>query len=261
MARRRGRKFPRKMRVPSPRMEPKRSKYDTNPLDKDVADRATDEFGSSRSGSETGAVGDRTTRNVRGAAPEPKRADQESEAPTRRMDEGLASSYPSVFIKPPPQAHTAYEPPRAAPANIYQPPPGPPPGIYQPPPVPVGSQSRPVSGLGIAEKWANLLPYIPGHIGAVAAVIELLLVPRHETRARFHAAQGLALQLGILLVSAALGVVTTITDSSLGSGLFRAAATVFLIISMVRVYQGKDHQIAPLDDATRWLDEKIKPRK
>ena len=245
--------------MPPPRMDPKRSKYDTNPLDKDVGDRATESFGSSHSESETGAVGDRTTSSMRGAAPEPARMDPESEAPTRRIDD--AGSYPSVFIKPSPQPSTTYQPPRVAPTNIYQPPPGPPPGMYQRPPVPVTSQSRTVAGMGISEKWVNLLPYIPGHIGAVAAVIELLLVPRSETRARFHAAQGLALQLGILLVSAVLGTVTAITDSSFGSGLFRAASTVFLIISMVRVYQGKDHHIAPLDDATRWLDEKIKPRK
>jgi len=39
-----------------------------------------------------------------------------------------------------------------------------------------------VQGLGISEKWANLLPYVHGHIGAVAAVVELLLVPRTEGR-------------------------------------------------------------------------------
>ena len=236
-------------------MKPKRSKYDTNPLDKDVADRATESFGS-----ETGGVSDRVTRAVGPAASEPARRDPESEAPTRRMDDNLAGSYPSVFIKPPPQQSTAYEAPRVTPANIYQPPPGPPPGIYQRPTFPVTSQSRNVAGLGISEKWANLAPYIPGHIGAVAAVIELLLVPRSESRTRFHAAQGLALQIAILAVSIVLGVLTAITDNSVGSGLFRAASTVFLIVSMVRVFKGKAHHIAPLDDATRWLDEKIKPR-
>jgi uncharacterized membrane protein len=235
-------------------MDPKRSKYDTNPLDKDVADRATESF-ESQSGPQTQRVGGNRPTN------EPARLDPESEAPTRRMDDGLAGSYPSVFIKPTPQPSTTYEPPHVMPANIYQPPPVPPPGIYQRPPVPITSQSHPVAGLGIAAKWANLLPYIPGHLGAVAEVIELLLVPRVETRARFHAAQGLALQIGILIVSAALGILTAITDSSLGSGLFRAASTVFLIISMIRAFQGKAHHIAPLDDATRWLDEKIKPRK
>jgi uncharacterized membrane protein len=120
--------------------------------------------------------------------------------------------------------------------------------------------SHKVGGLGISEKWANLLPYIPGHIGAIAAVIELLLVPRTETRTRFHAAQGLALQIAILILTGAFQLLTLITGSSFGSGLVRAASTVFLIVSMVRAYQGKAHHITPLDDATKWLDEKIKPR-
>src|SRR5512132_2306468 len=158
-------------------MKPNRSKYDTNPLDKYVAYRATESFGS-----ETGGVSDRVTRAVGRTASEPPRPDRESEAPTRRIDDGLAGSYPSVFIKPPPQQSTAYETPHHTPANIYQPPPGPPPGVYQRSPFPVTSQSRTVSGLGVPEKWANLASYIPGHIGAVAAVIELLLVPRTETR-------------------------------------------------------------------------------
>ena len=238
-------------------MDPKRSKYDTNPLDKDVGDRATESFESGR-GSQTHAIGDGITSDVRRTASQPARVDPETEAPTRRIDN---SSYPSVFIKPPPPPSTFYEPPRTVPANVYQPPPVPPPGIYQRPPVPVASQDHTVAGMGISQKWTNLLPYIPGHIGAVAAVIELLLVPRVETRARFHAAQGLALQIAIIVVSLALGMLTAITDNSIGSGIFRAASTVYLIISMIRVYQGKDHHIAPLDDATRWLDEKIKPRK
>jgi uncharacterized membrane protein len=122
-------------------------------------------------------------------------------------------------------------------------------------------RSHNVGGLGIPEKWANLLPYVPGHIGAIAAVIELLLVPRSEVRTRFHAAQGLALQIAILILTGAFQLLTLITGSSFGSGLVRLASTAFLIVSMVRAFQGKTHHIAPLDEATKWLDEKIKPRK
>jgi len=118
-----------------------------------------------------------------------------------------------------------------------------------------------VRGLGISEKWANLLPYIPGHIGAVAAVVELLLVPRTESRTRFHAAQGLALQAAILILSGAFGFLTLISGNRFGQGLFGAASTIFLIVSMIRVWKERPHQIAPLDEATKWLDEKIKPRK
>ena len=245
-------------------MEPKHSKYDTNPLDKKVAERAEQSFDSSRPGPPTEEVRGGTTREVgRQNETEAVRGYAESEAQTRRIDDKLASSYPSIFIKPPQRQTATYQPPRVPVSNIYQPPPAPPPGIYQPPPMPVPHWPRKhtVAGLGIPEKWANLLPYIPSHIGAIAAVIELLLVPRTETRTRFHAAQGLALQIAILIISGAFGLLTAISGSSFGSGLFRVASTVFLIVSMVRAFQGKIHHIAPLDDATRWLDEKIKPRK
>ena len=244
-------------------MEPKRSKYDTNPLDEKVADRAGQANSSSRPGPPTDEVRAGRTHDIDRKNTEAVRGYAESEAETRRIDGDLASSYPSIFIQPPQRPTATYQPPRAAVANIYQPPPVPPPSIYQPPPMPISQRPFPhnVAGLGIPEKWANLLPYIPGHIGAVAAVIELLLVPRTETRTRFHAAQGLALQAAILILTAAFSLLTLVSGSSFGSGLFRAASTIFLIISMIRALQGKTHHIAPLDDATRWLDEKIKPRK
>jgi len=186
-------------------MEPKRSKYDTNPLDDRVADRAEQNSDSSRPGPPTEEVRGRRTRNVGRNDTESVRAYAESEAPTQRIDDNLASSYPSVFIKPPLRQTATYQPPRVPVSSIYQPPPAAPQGIYQPPPKPVSQRQLPdnVAGLGIPEKWANLLPYIPGHIGAIAAVIELLLVPRTETRTRFHAAQGLALQAAILILTVA----------------------------------------------------------
>ena len=242
-------------------MEPKRSKYDTNPLDGKVADRAEESIGSTRPGPPTQEVAGGPTRDIGRTANEEARLNPEREAPTQRIDN--VTSYPSVFVPPPPRQSTVYTPPRAPVVNIYQPPPGPPPNVYQPPPLPFVQKpgSRKVAGLNIPEKWANLLPYIPGHIGAVAGVVELLLVPRTETRARFHAAQGLALQIAILILTGVFGFVHLISGNALGSRLFGAASTIFLIVSMVRVFQGKQHHIAPLDDGTRFLDEKIKPRK
>ena len=242
-------------------MEPKRSKYDTNPLDGKVADRANESFGSDRPGAPTEEVAGGPTRDIGRTATEAARLHPEREAPTRRIDDG--TSYPSVFVPPPPRQSTSYAPPRAPAVNIYKPPPVPPPNLYRPPPLPIAQRpvSHHVAGLNIPQKWANLLPYIPGHIGAVAAVVELLLVPRTETRARFHAAQGLALQIAILILTGVFGFVSLISGSRFGSGLFSFASTIFLIVSMVRVFQGKPHHIAPLDDATKFLDEKIKPRK
>jgi uncharacterized membrane protein len=226
-------------------MEPKRSKYDTNPLDEKVGERARGSFSSP-----TEEVHSGPTRDI------------ETEAPTRRIDDKV-TSYPSVFVPPKPREAPTYQPPRISAAEIYQPPPVPPPNIYQPPPMPVTFKPglNKVAGLGIQERWASLLPYIPGYIGAVAAVIELLFVPRTETRTRFHASQGLALQITILIFSGAFGLLNLISGQSFGGGVFRFAAFIFLIVSMIRAFKGRTHHIAPLDSPRKWLDEKIKPRK
>jgi hypothetical protein len=247
-------------------MEPKRTRYDTNPLDEKVADRADKSRGSKhegRPGPPTEEVRGGATRNIGPTENEAARTNAKSEAPTRRIDDNLATSYPSVFVPPKPRPPVAYQPSRTPDANIYQPPPVPSPNIYQPPPLPMHLRmpSHSVAGLGIPEKWANLLPYIPGHIGAVAAVVELLLVPRTETRTRFHASQGLALQAAILILTGVFSFVHLISGNGFGSGIFGAAATIFLIVSMVRVWKGRPHQIAPLDEPAKWLEEKIKPRK
>jgi uncharacterized membrane protein len=105
------------------------------------------------------------------------------------------------------------------------------------------------------------LPYTPFYIGLVAAIIELLVVPRNETRTRFHAAQGLALHLAILVGSLLFKIVGAVTGSGFGGFLFGLAAFIFLIISMLRVWKGKPHHVAPLDDATHWLNERIPPTK
>src|SRR6266849_9233506 len=114
-------------------MEPKRSKYDTNPLDGKVADRAEESMGSTRPGPPTQEVAGGPTRDIARTANEAARLNPEREAPTQRIDD--ATSYPSVFVPPPPRQSTTYAPPRAPAVNIYQPPP--PPNVYQPPRLPV----------------------------------------------------------------------------------------------------------------------------
>src|SRR5438876_1155687 len=154
-------------------MEPKRSKYDTNPLDENVADRAKTSWGqtsSETSGSPTESMGGGATRKI-GPSDDTVQGYSESEAPTRRIDDSLGTSYPSIFVPPRSRPSATYQPPHVPAPNIYQPPPAPAPNIYQPPPFPVAqlAASRTVAGLGIGEKWANLLPYIPGHLGTIAA--------------------------------------------------------------------------------------------
>jgi len=242
-------------------MEPKRSKYDTNPLDGKVADRADKSF-ERQSGSPTEAVRGGPTRDIGRSENETARANRESEAPTRRID-GPVTSYPSVFIPPKARPTTAYRPPSDPDVTAYQAPTVPPPSIYQPPPVPVSfnSGSHKVAGLGIPEKWAVILPYLPFYIAIVAAVVELWLVPRTETRVRYHAAQGMALQIGITGISTLLAFAGLLSGRFTGASLFSVVSSIFLIISMIRVWKGKPLHIPPLEEPTKWLNEKIKPRK
>ena len=107
-------------------MEPKRSKYDTNPLDEKVADRAEQSWGSKQ----TENINSAGTSDIARNASDTARVNPESEAPTRRIDDQLGTSYPSVSAPPPPR-QPVYQPPRVTPENIYQPPPVPPPGANE----------------------------------------------------------------------------------------------------------------------------------
>ena len=105
-----------------------------------------------------------------------------------------------------------------------------------------------------------MLPYAPSYIGLVVSLLELFLVPRKEVKVRFHAAQALALHIAILIVHTLFGVISTITDSSLGGTFFKLAAFIFLVISMIRVWKGEPHRIAPLAEPAQWFNEHIEPR-
>ena len=237
-------------------METKKSKYDTNPLDPDVERKAEEAWGNEDSrGGETQRVGG-ATREVGDAPPawtpppanpqESARQNVYSEAPTRRIDNPpLEAPYPSVFIPPtyappaqypPQQAHPAYQ-------NATR----------------TGPMSRSVAGIGIPEKWALLMAYAPW-IGLVVSLLELFLTPRRESRVRFHASQALTLHIAILAIQTIFRAIYTLTDSSFGGVLFRIAATIFLVISMVRVWKGEPHNIAPLAEPAKWFNEHIEPR-
>lgn len=225
-------------------METKKSKYDTNPLDANEVRKTEEVWGQPGvSGPPTEEVRG-ATREIGSSANENARSNIYSEAPTRRYDNPqLESPYPSVFVPPTYSPPTPYQPALAPNLSVRQKP-----------------TSRTVAGLGLPEKWAMILPYVPFYIGVVPSLIELFLVPRKEVRVRFHASQGLALQLAILVVRTLFGVVGAITDSSIGGSLFLVAAGVFLLISMLRVWKGKPHHIAPVTEPAQWLNEHIKPR-
>jgi uncharacterized membrane protein len=225
-------------------MEPKKSKFDTNPLDPDFV-KKTEELGREE-GSDpiTQHTRGGPTREIGSSANQNAGGNVYSEAPTRRYDNlPLDSPYQSVFV-PPAYSQPAPYQPSAAP---YRP-------MTQKP------TARSIPGLGLPEKWAIMLPYAPFYIGVVVSLIELFLVPKSEPRVRFHASQGLALHIAILVVQTIFGVVGAITDSSIGGSLFSFAAFVFLVISMIRVWKGEPHYIAPVSEPAKWFDEHIKPR-
>jgi uncharacterized membrane protein len=231
--------------------ETKKTKYDTNPLDPDYVDQAQDLWGEKEDARATQEIHGVTrevqpTREAQSSSQESARNNIYSEAPTRRYDSPtLDGSYPSVFVPPTPP----HQPAPIQRANPYLAPPN-----YQQLP------SRNVAGIGLSEKWAMMLPYAPFYIGVVASLAELLLVPRKEVKVRFHAAQGLALHIGIVIVQTFFGVLGAITNSSVGGSLFSFAATVFLIISMIRVWKGEPHNITPLAEPAKWLNRRIESR-
>lgn len=228
-------------------MKPKKTKYDTNPLDPEVARKTGEVWGEGDDAAAGTAEIKTATQPVKSATPESPRANLYSEAPTRRYDTPpLDSPYPSVFVPP------TYAPP----PDVYQPPPAP----YQQP-IYAPPTSRHVEGLGLPEKWTLILPYVPAYIGLVASVIELLLVPRKEIRVRGHAAQGLALHASIIAIQLLFRAVAALTGSGVGGSIFGLAAFVFLIISMIRVWQGATHRIAPLAELSEWLNKHIDPRR
>ena len=228
-------------------MDTKKSKYDTNPLDPDVERKAEDVWGDL--GGVTQQVGG-TTQQVNNEPPRPQNVEDArknvySEAPTRRYDNPpLEAPYPSIFVPP------TYAPPPAqyqSRQTVYQAP------VSEP-------SSRSIPGIGISEKWASMLPYAPFSIGLVVSLIELFLVPRREGKVRYHASQGVALHIAILIVQTIFGVISTLTGSSLGGTLFKVAAFAFLVISMIRVGKGEPHQITPLAEPAQWFNKHIEPR-
>lgn len=207
----------------------KKGKYDTNPLDPDYVKHTDEAWGATRS-------------DLPRQTEEQPAADA-AEAPTRRYDVPLSSSYPSVFVPP-----VAEPPQRQAVTNAL-------PAAAAPP------TSRHVPGINVPENVALIVPYIPYYIGAVLAAAELFLVPRKEVHVRFHAAQGLAMHLFVIAVQVILNIIGGLTGSNIGSTFFTIASIIFFFISIMRVWKGEPHHIAPLDEPTRWLNQTIEPRR
>jgi len=201
------------------------NKFDTNPLDPEFPEKARAKAAAANTARQTPFK----------TAEFPGAPASVTEEETRRFSEADFQAYAFQGGNTP----AAYQPPRFAEMNE--------------------ASNRRVPKVGIAEKWLIGLPYLPFSIGLVAGLVLLLVIPKSETKVRFHAGQGLAAHVAILIVSAILGIVGSITDSNFGGFLFGAITTVMLIIFAIKAWRGKPVHIAPIDDLTNWLEEKIGP--
>lgn len=137
---------------------------------------------------------------------------------------------------------------------------------YQPPAVYHTTQftemqkiDRKVDKIGLPENILIAVPYLPWGIGLVAGLIELLITPRTEPKVRFHAAQGLALHVGIWLITAILGFAGIASNwASWGNTLFALTMTILSFIWAYKAYKGEPIHIEAVDDLTNWLEEKVK---
>jgi uncharacterized membrane protein len=122
-------------------------------------------------------------------------------------------------------------------------------------------QERKVAPFGLTENVLTAIPYIPWYIGMVAGGLMLFLTPRSETKVRFHAAQGLAAHVGILIVTTILGILGEVTGvARAGNVIFTIATSIMLIIWALKAWKGKPVHIASIEGLTNWLEDKIRPK-
>ena len=139
---------------------------------------------------------------------------------------------------------------------------------YQPPAVyhttrfaEVQPIDRKVEKIGLPENILIALPYLPWGIGLIAGLIQLLIVPRSEPKVRFHAAQGLALHIGIWIITAILGFAGMASDwADFGNGIFALAMTICSFYWAYKAYKGEPIHIEAVDDLTNWLEEKVRTK-
>lgn len=124
-----------------------------------------------------------------------------------------------------------------------------------------GSIHRKVERLGLPENVLIAVPYIPWFLGLVAGILLLLLTPKSEQKVRFHAAQGVAAHIGILIVTTILGVVNNVSDiADIGSFIFTLVTSIMLVVFALKAWQGKPVHIESIEDLTNWFEDKIEPK-
>ncbi len=202
-----------------------KSKFDTNPLDPDFPEKVRE--------TETVIL----PKNQFKTAEFPPASVTEEQ--TRRFDEANFNAYQSPFNGQ--QVPANYQPSNFAGMNR--------------------SSSRKIEKIGLPENILTALPYIPWFVGLLAGLLILLFVPKSETKARFHAAQGLAAHIGILLVTTILGFADNFFGlASVANVIFQIVTTIMLVVFAVKAWQGKPVHIESVDSLTEWLEDKVKPK-
>ncbi len=204
------------------------TKYDTNPLDPEFPEKARAAAAESQATQMLGLDG-KETRHFPPPAP--------TEEQTRRFVSPDMPSYSDPYNGQ--YVPTSYQTATFATADQ--------------------TRKRNVDKVGLPENILIALPYMPFSIGLIAGVLELLFVPKHETKVRFYAAQGLAAHVGILIITTLLGIIGNFANMArVGGAIFTAVTTVFLIIFVIKAWKGRPIHIEAIDDLTNWLEEKIK---
>jgi uncharacterized membrane protein len=197
------------------------NKFDTNPLDPEFPKRVAE-----MQQTETASNLDNKTRLF-----------ANNEDATRRFDN---AQFQNMFESPNYQPPSIYQTSRLAEMPIEKP------------------TSRKVAKVGLPENALLLLSYCPFQVGLIASFLQLLFVPKSETKVRFHAAQGLAIHVAILIISAILGIVSGFFGfAGFAKMVFPVASTILLVISMVKVWKGKPVHFEAIEDFTDIINDKI----
>jgi len=248
--------------------EPK--KYDTNPLDKRVAERAEAEMGGEETDTEAptramplmdvpeapeaGGETRTVSRDTGPTAYSPTAAqDAISTAPTRGMYMPPGQE-PAPYAEPDryPQPGQQYQYPSQAPPPAVRYPAGP------PTTNPYGQQLYPPSqggseALGLKPNFAAMLGYVP-FIGIAAALLFVILEPARNRFVRFHAKQALLAHLAFWVVLATFNVARGIAPGFIGFFLvlpqmiFFVGAMIGFIMMMVKALAGERAKIPILGD-------------
>jgi len=204
------------------------SKYDTNPLDPDFPAKVKAE-----------AEAEVATRVLDKHGVGTRQFAEPGEEQTRKFDAANTAAYTAPYNGQNIPAHYGM----AGSASFDQ------------------SITRKVDKVGLPENVLTALPYIPWYIGLVAGLLILFLVPKSEAKVRFHAAQGLAAHIGILIVSTVLGIVGEITNvAGIGNFIFQILMTVMLFVWAFRAWKGRPVHIETVESLTNWFEEKISPK-